>query len=128
MRTLHQIRNVYVEAFLGSPGAAFIRGKLIERLSKAGDFVVVNEPEDADAILEGKASLWITGYHASDPRILYRTSRDTPVYTARLSLTLRDAQGNALWSASFKPRFWGSPYVSDNVANQAICHLRQFVR
>lgn len=124
----HQIGKVYVESFQDDPGAAFIRSKLIQKLSRERDFVLVDHVEDSDLILEGSAGLWLTGYHHSNPRIPYRTSGDTPVYNAKLSLTLRNRQGNVLWSASFKPRFWGSQYVSDNVTNQGVCHLEKTVR
>jgi hypothetical protein len=125
---LHQIRNVYVEAFQGDSCAALIRTKLIQKLSRSKRFIIVDHVEDSDAILQGSAALWITGYYHSDPRIRYRTSNDTPVYTARLSLSLTNRQGNILWSASFKPRFVGSQYVSDNVTNQAVCQLGRIVR
>lgn len=125
---LHQIRNVYVEAFQGDSVTALIRTKLVQKLSRSKRFTIVDHVEDSDATLQGSAALWLTGYYHSDPRIRYRTSRDAPVYTARLSLSLTNRQGNVLWSASFKPRFCGSQYVSDNVTDQAICHLRKIVR
>jgi hypothetical protein len=122
---LHAIRKVYVEPFQSDPSAAFIRGKLIQKLSRHQGFILVNHVEDSDAILQGSAAFWITGYYNPSPRIRYRTSRDVPVYAATLSLTLKDRQRNILWSASFRPRFWGSQYVSDNVTNQAACHLEK---
>lgn len=126
--TLHEIRKVYAEPFQGDSGAAFIRAKLLQKLSRHHGFVLVNHVEDSDAILQGSAAFWITGYYNQNPRIRYRTSRDVPVYSATLSLTLKDRQGNVLWSASFKPKFWGSQYVSDNVTNQAACHLKKAVQ
>jgi hypothetical protein len=124
----HQIRNVYVEALQGDSSAALIRTKLVQKLSRSQRFIIVDHVDDSDAILKGSAALWITGYYHSDIRNRYRTSGDTPVYTARLSLSLTNRQGNVLWSASFKPRFWGSQYASDNVTNQAICHLEKIVK
>lgn len=125
---LHSIRSVYVEAFQGGPRAAFVRSRLLTKLSRSSEFAVVSDPKDTDAVLTGSASLWITGYHASSPHAIYRTSQDVPVYDVRLSLTLVNRQGNILWRGTFKPRFWGSGRVSDNVINQAIHDLKRIGR
>ena len=61
----------------------------------------------------------VVGYHHSNPRILYRTSADVPVYDAKMTLELEDVRGHIMWSANLKPRFWGSQYISANLTKQA---------
>ena len=109
-------RKVYVGSFGRDPGAAYMRGRLLAKLARSGEVVLVEDPSIADLTVRGHAKLWVAGHWHSNPRA---QDRGTPVYDARMTIEIDDARGRALWSGTLKPRFWGSQYVSDNVANQA---------
>jgi hypothetical protein len=109
-------RKVYVGSFGRDSGAAYMRGRLLAKLARSREIVLVDDPSAADLSVRGHAKLWVAGHWHSNPRV---QDRSTPVYDARMTIEIDDARGRMLWSGGLKPRFWGSQYVSDNVAIQA---------
>ena len=114
-----QTVNVFLGSFGPTGNAIYLREKLIQRLQKSHQIAVVSNPHRADLLVVSSAVMRSVGYYYSNPRLRYRTSPSVPVYDAWMELELNDSRGWALWWGKFKPRFWGSQYVSDNLVNQA---------
>ena len=113
------VHRIYVEALGSDPEAVYLRHKLLLKLAKSDNLMVVGDRALADLVLRGTAQMRLTGYFNSNPRVRYRNSASVPVYDAKMSVVIADRQDRCLWSGTLKPRFWGSQYVSDNVVNQA---------
>ncbi len=122
------VYRIYVEALGTAPEAVYLRRKLLSKLAKSDELMVVADPAIADLILRGTAQMPLTGYYNSNPRVRYRNSASAPVYDSKMSLVIADGQGRCLWFGTLKPRFWGSQYVSDNVVNQAAQHVVDVLR
>ena len=123
-----EVHKIYVGSFGGSTDAIYLRHKLVLRLTRSKRFLVVDDPDAADAILSGTAQLRLVGYYNSNPRIRYRNGASVAVYDAKMVLRLDDRTGHCVWTGNLKPRFWGSQYVSDNVVNQAARHVADVLR
>src|SRR5580658_5661534 len=65
---LSQVKKVYVESLGRDEAASKLRERLIDRLRKAGTLEVVKSPNEADAIIEGSGSIWVTGYVSTSLR------------------------------------------------------------
>lgn len=122
------IHKVCVSLFGTGPGADYLRGKLISKLSRIKTIIVVDKPSAADLIVRGAAAMWLTGYYNPNPRVRYRNSSSVPVYNAKMTLEFDNELGRCLWSGKVKPRFWGSQYVSDNVVNQVAQRISRFLQ
>lgn len=121
------IHKVYVDLFGTGPGADYLRGKLISKLSRLKAIVIVDNQAVADLVVRGTAEMWLTGYYNPNPRIRYRNNSSVPVYDAKMSLEFETRLGRCEWSGEVKPRFWGSQYVSDNVVSQAAQRISRFL-
>ena len=73
----------------------------MERLRGDRHWQVVESPNEADAIVDGTGEIWIKGYVSNNPRL--NTGWRQPVYGGYLSLSVKDRQGETLWSYLVTP-------------------------
>src|SRR5579872_5909491 len=92
------IRRIFVELFPAKTGSEKLRQYLIAELRRLGSPSIVSSESDADAILTGDGETWIKGYRSLNPRSGRLPSDGEPVYAGFLSVELRDAKGETLWS------------------------------
>jgi len=118
---LSHIKSIYVEKFGGLNGAQLLRDSLIKRLDKSGDFQVVDDKAQADAVLIGTGALWIRGYNALNVRS--PSSNRVPSYTGYLSVELTSKEGEPLWSYMATPGNLGWKSIADDLAATVVKHL-----
>jgi len=92
------IRRLYVEPFVTKVGAEELREGVIAELRKTTSVSLISSPSGADAILGGGGEIWIKGYRSLNPRSGRSPSNGTPVYAGYLSVELRNAKGETIWS------------------------------
>ena len=117
-----QIRRLYVEPFAIKGGSETVRQDLIAQLRKLNSISIVSSASDADATLSGDGEMWIRGYRSLNPRSGRSPSNGTPVYGGFLSIELKDAKGETLWSYLATP---GGPSqnISKDLSKQVAKHL-----
>jgi hypothetical protein len=102
VKSLADVRQVYVESFGEDPFGQSVRQKLIEKLRGGHDFVITNSPDDADTAIKGSA----------------RTAGQSPMNAGQESqvgevqITLVNVDGDVIWQAK---RYRGT---SSSVADQ----------
>lgn len=90
-------RNIFVDSFGEMPGAPKLRDQVIAQLRKSPRFHVVGDRSQAQVILEGNGDLWVKSHYSMNPR--ERSLADAvTVYAGYLSVELKSASGETLWS------------------------------
>src|SRR5579871_6693131 len=92
------IKRLYVEPFTTQTGSEKLRDDVISELGKLKSISLVPSESQADQILGGGGEIWVKGYRSLNPRSGRTPSAGTAVYGGFLSVELRDAKGNTLWS------------------------------
>ncbi len=111
-----KVRNVFVGSFGDKPGAAKLRAAVVGDLTRSGKFHVVEDPSGADATLDGKGEVWVSGYYSMNPR--ERSVSDSyAVYTGYLSVELKDKKGETIWS------YLATPHSSSGEVNRDLARL-----
>jgi hypothetical protein len=117
--------------FVGSLGAGSeaqqIRHALIEELRHT-TLKVAQAPQAADATLTGTGEVWIKSYYSLNPRARELGEETHPIYGGYLSVELRNAQNDVLWSYLVTPRRYGPNAISRNLAEQIVKKLREALR
>jgi phosphate transport system substrate-binding protein len=113
--TLSQTRTLYVAPFEGGNDGALLRQALIKRLRKSGKYLIVESPNDADAIVEGHGEIWVKGHLTTNSRSP-GVNRQT-VFAGYLSVEVVSKGREPLWSYLVTPSkfVWGS--IVDDLAN-----------
>jgi hypothetical protein len=119
---LSGIKRIFVEMFPAKTGSEKLRQDLIAELRRLGSPSIVASESDADAILTGDGETWIKGYRSLNPRSGRLPSDGEPVYAGFLSVELRDAKGETLWSylETLGPT---SDNISKDLAKQVVKRL-----
>jgi phosphate ABC transporter phosphate-binding protein len=107
----NSVRRIYVEPFVTQAGSEKFREDVIAELRKLSSVSLASDESSADAILGGGGEVWVKGYVSHNPRLSSVQPNGAPVYTGYLSVELRDATGQTLWSYLATP-----PRVSGDVA------------
>ena len=103
-KRLSDVKKLAVLSFGPTQAARLVREKLMNRLAKSGQFVLVEEPRDADAVLTGVVGDSVYGW----------------ANTAAIRLS--DVAGGILWGDEARgPGRWGS--ASSNIAGKLADHL-----
>ena len=121
------VKRLYVEPFTLKNGGVKLREDLILELRKLPRVSVVTDRSSADAILAGEGEIWIKGYRSLNPRSGRQPSNGTPVFTGFLSVELKDAKGDTVWSYLVTPNS-GSEDVSKDLCKQIVKHLAAALR
>jgi len=124
---LSGVKRIFVELFPAKTGSDKMRQDLIAQLRKLGSPSIVASESDADAILTGDGETWIKGYRSLNPRSGRWPSDGEPVYAGFLSVELRDAKGETLWSylVTLGPT---SENISRDLSKQLVKHLTEALK
>ena len=119
---LARIKRVYVEAFPEKTGSKKLREDLIAQLQKQGMFSIVATEGEADAVIAGDGETWIKGYQSLNPRSGRLPSNGQPLYAGFLSIEVKDAKGETLWSylVTLGPESEG---ITKELSKQIVRHL-----
>jgi phosphate transport system substrate-binding protein len=120
-QTLAQVKKVYVEAFGSADASGKLRERVIEDVRKRGKWEVVRAAGEADAVIKGDCSVWVTGYVSNDVRSPSNTRR--PVYTGFLSAEVVGKAGEPLWSYLVTPSKFRVGTVTDDLADHLVKKL-----
>jgi phosphate transport system substrate-binding protein len=120
---LTRVRSIYVEPLGGLNGAQLLRDSLIKRLEKSGDFQIVDNKAQAEAVLSGTGTLWVRGYNAMNLRS--PSTNRVPVYTGYLSVQLTSKAGEPLWSYMATPGNLGWKTIADDLSATVVRHLAE---
>jgi phosphate ABC transporter phosphate-binding protein len=96
-------RHLYVEPFATKAGPEKLRENVVAELRKLNAISLVPAESEADLILGGGGEIWTKGYRSLNPRSGQSPANGTPVYGGYLSVELRDAKGETLWSDLVTP-------------------------
>jgi hypothetical protein len=118
------IKRVYVEPFSVKNGSEKLRADVIEHLHKLPGIALVANKSEADATLSGDGEIWVKGYRSLNPRSGRQPSNGTPVYSGFLSVELKDAQGDTLWSYLATPGS-GADDVAKDLSKRIAKHLAE---
>ncbi len=116
------IRRLYVEPFTTRSGSEKLREDVIAELRKLGSIPLASGESGAGLILGGGGEIWIKGYRSLNPRSGRAPSNGNPVYAGYLSVELRDAAGETLWSYLATPGA-ASGDVSKDLAKRIAKHV-----
>jgi hypothetical protein len=115
---LSQVKKVYVEPFGEDSGTAALRDRTIEQLRRKAKLEIVAAPRDADAIIKGSGSVWITGYVSTDPRSPSTTRQ--PTFQGFLSIEFVGKNDEPLWSYLVTPGAFRTGDVSKDLADRLV--------
>ncbi len=97
--TLRQVKKIYVDAIGGKSDATAVRKSIIDNLQKDHSIQIVDDPAQADAILQVRMESWIRGYVSVNTR----SASNFPVYGGFLSAKLIGKGSDLLWSYIVTP-------------------------
>lgn len=120
---LSQVKKVYVEPFGEANGAARLRDRTIEQLRQRAKLQIVADRHEADAVVKGEASLWLTGYLSTDPRSPSTTRQ--PIFQGYLSIELMGKDNDPLWSYLVTPSEFRSGGITKDLADRLVEKLVQ---
>jgi phosphate transport system substrate-binding protein len=120
-QNLAKVNKVYVEDFGQEASAKALREKFISDLELKGKFEVVTAADQADALIRGEGSVWLTGYLSTDPHTA--TSMRQPVYRGFLSIEVLGKDRQPLWSYLVTPRKFRSADIASDLADQLVAKL-----
>jgi hypothetical protein len=125
--TLAQVHKIYVDSLGNKPGADRLREQLVNRLRKSHSFTVVSSSDQADAVFTGSGEVWIKGYFSLNPRVRSPESGAQPVYGGFLSVELKGARNETLWSYLVTPHRLWSGDVGQDLAGHVVSKLVEAV-
>lgn len=119
------VKRLFIEPFITQTGAAKLRADLTAELRKLSSISLVPDEAKADLILGGGGEIWIRGYRSFSPRSHMKLpTNGVPIYGGYLSVELRRAKGETLWSYLATPRA-GSEDVSEDLSKRITKQLTE---
>lgn len=115
--TLSQIKKVFVASFGQSPAAVKLRERTIEQLKEKAKLKVVDSQTDADAVVQGEGSVWVTGYVSNDVRSPSNSRQ--PILRGYLSMEVTGRNGEPIWSYLVTP----SGFIMGDITKDLADHL-----
>jgi phosphate ABC transporter phosphate-binding protein len=122
-RSLSQVKRLYVGSLGTGNGSDELRKEVIRYLKKSKEYQLVDTASGADAILEGQGELWVRGYHSLSPRARKNDTYAEPAYSGYLSVRVRGANGEILWSYFADPRRVSIHDLKRDLADEATDRL-----
>jgi phosphate ABC transporter phosphate-binding protein len=119
--TLSQVKKVYVDSFGRDDTARELRQRTIKQLQKKGRLQVVTASQDADAVIKGDASIWVTGYYSTSPRS--SSNLRQPFLQGFLSVEVVGKNNETLWSYLATPSKVRFSSFTDGLADQLVTKL-----
>jgi hypothetical protein len=121
--SVDQVKRIYVGSFGNKGDSAKLRESLIAELGKHSHLMVVNSPEQADAVLDGSGEVWVKGYYSLNPRVREVGEGALPIYGGFLSVELTGKQETPLWSWLATPQRSASRDINHELAAQIVRKL-----
>lgn len=119
--TLSHVKKIYVESLGQDDAASKLRERIINRLRKNRKLEVVTTPKDADAVIKGSVSIWVTGYFSTSARV--PANGRQPIAQGFLSVELVGKDNETLWSYLVTPRKFRSGSITQDLADQLVTKL-----
>jgi phosphate transport system substrate-binding protein len=119
--TLSKVKKVFVDSFGQEPAAFKLRERVIEQFKEKAKLEIVDAPGEADAIVHGEGSVWITGYISNDLRSP-SNSRE-PILRGYLSIEITGKNGEPLWSYLVTPSKFIVRNITDDLADHLVAKL-----
>jgi len=119
--SLSQVKKVYVEPFGQNDAATKLRERVIKQLGRSRRLGVAAAQSDADAIIRGSESLWVTGYYSTSARV--PSNMRQPFQHGFLSAEVVGKDGEPLWSYLVTPSKLRSGSITDDLADQFVAKL-----
>ncbi len=124
--TLSQVKKVYVEPFGQDDTASKLRERMIKQLRKIGRLEVVTTRKEADAVIRGSESIWVTGYYSTDARV--PANMRQPFIHGFLSVEILGKDNEPLWSYLVTPGKFRSESVTEELADQLVAKLERALK
>jgi len=112
---LASVKRVVVDWAEADKGSAAVRDRVLQRLKASSAVEIVGQASEAQAILHGKATLWVTGHMSLSGRA---KSGEQTVYGGFATMELSGKDGQVLWSYLATPRTRGWRTITDDLADQ----------
>lgn len=113
---LAAIHRVVVEWPGEDRGSAATRDRVVQKLKASKAVELVENAAQADAILHGSSTIWLTGYVSTSPK---SKAAQQALYRGFASAELTGKDGRTLWSYLVTPRSsWKS--ISDDLGDQLV--------
>jgi hypothetical protein len=119
------VLRIYVEPFANRGGA--LHDEVVKLLRHQKAIVVVANPSEADRVLAGRGETHVRGYLARNPRVRYLNNDSRAIYGGFLSVEFKNTSDETLWSYLVTPRRFGSEDINQNLAEQIVAKLLQFI-
>src|SRR5277367_5675567 len=113
-----QAKVLYVEPFEGGNQAADLRQNLVKRLKKSGKYQLVDTQQGADAVVTGKARIWVRGHFTTNSRSP-AANRQT-VYGGFLSVEVVGKDRQPLWSYLVTPSRFSWVSIEDDLVKNLV--------
>jgi len=113
-----QAKVLYVEPFEGGNPAADLRQDLIKRLKKSGKYQIVDTPQQADAVVTGKARIWVRGHFTTNSRA--PAANRQMVYGGFLSVEVAGKDREPLWSYLVTPSKFSWVSIEDDLVKNLV--------
>jgi phosphate transport system substrate-binding protein len=117
---LSRVKRLYVDSFGTDKGAAEIRKQMVHRLRRSQYVQVVSNPREADALVKGRARIWVTGHALLSPR---SHSISQPTFGGYLSAEVVGKNDETLWSYLVTPSGFPWNGITDDLARQLVSKL-----
>lgn len=113
--TLTGVKRVAVDWAEADKGSAAVRDRVLQKLKVSSAVEIVGQASEAQAILHGKATLWVTGHMSLSGRA---KSGEQTVYGGFATMELSGKDGQVLWSYLATPRTRAWRTITDDLADQ----------
>lgn len=113
--TLSAIKSIAVDWSGADEASRTSRKRVIEKLKASKAVLVIPEAGQADAVLHGSTTVWVTGYESLTPR---SKSIRVPIYRGYASAEVTGGKGQTLWSYLVTPRKFAWNGITDDLADQ----------
>jgi phosphate transport system substrate-binding protein len=117
-KTLSQVRKIYIEPFGQGNGITELMDRTIEELQRKGKLEVVKAREEADAVIQGSGSIWLTGYVSTD--FHSPTTTRQPVFQGFLSVEFIGKDNDPLWSYLVTPGKFRAGDITKDLADRLV--------
>lgn len=115
--SLSAVKRVVIDWPDSDNGSIAVRDRVQQKLKAGTHLEIVSQPAQADAVLHGRAAMWLTGYVYMSPR---SKSAQQATYRGFASMEVTGKDGKALWSYLVTPRQVGWKSITNDLADQLV--------
>ena len=115
--TLSGVKRVALDWTETEKSSTEVRDRVLHKLRASRSVEIVSPGERADAVLHGKAAIWVTGHALLSPR---SKSVRQATYGGFASMEVSGKDGGVLWSYLVTPRTVRWRTITDDLADQLV--------